>query len=250
MVNSVSSGMSEVDKLLGGGLLPGSAYLVEAEPGTEELSFIAAFLDQGLLEGDICGLFDYDVSHEQIIARLSSLGVNMKRGMDSGSMVVADMWGEGDYDPERRGPVLKAGNVADPNSLLRVFHDMAEIHKKGLEVSKFNGSRSVIYSLSSQIMRYRFEPTYKLTKASIDMIRQANSIVLSILSPKMVEETTIVAFEHLHDGIIVLSLKDIEKNRFQRFIRVKQSPISGYFTDEIGYEIVDNRPHLVSSLGR
>jgi archaellum biogenesis ATPase FlaH len=96
-------------------------------------------------------------------------------------------------------------------------------------------------------MRYKFESTYKLTKAGIDIIRQANSVVLSVVSPKMFEETVIVAFEHLHDGIITLTMKQSERNKYQRFIRVKKSPISGYSTDEVRYEIVENRPRLVSS---
>lgn len=249
MVNSLSSGIGELDKLVGGGFLPGSACLVEAESGTEELAFIAAFLNQGLSEGDICGVLDYDMEHNQIISRLANYQVKMREAMDSGSMVVADLWGEGNYDPEGKGPILLAGNISDPNAVLRIFYDLAKIHEMRVGSGKFNGSRSVIYSLSSQLMRYKFEPTYRVMKAGIDIIRQANSVVLTVLSPKMFDETVIVSFEHLHDGIIVLSARKVEENKFQRFVRVKQSPISGYCMDDVGYEIIDGRPRIMRLVG-
>jgi predicted hydrocarbon binding protein len=62
----------------------------------------------------------------------------------------------------------------------------------------------------------------------------------------MFDQTVVAAFEHLNDGIIVLSLKET-RGRFQRFIRVKQSPIPGFFSNEVPYTIVDNRPYLVTT---
>jgi archaellum biogenesis ATPase FlaH len=59
----------------------------------------------------------------------------------------------------------------------------------------------------------------------------------------MFDETTVASFEHLHDGIIVLSMEKLG-DRFQRYIRIKKSPVSGFSTKIEPYDIVDNRPHL------
>jgi hypothetical protein len=61
----------------------------------------------------------------------------------------------------------------------------------------------------------------------------------------MFDETVVASFEHLFDGILVLTMKKVHSG-FQRFIRVKQSPISSFNSDEIPYEIVDNKPNLVT----
>jgi archaellum biogenesis ATPase FlaH len=94
-------------------------------------------------------------------------------------------------------------------------------------------------------MNYRFEPAYKLMKIAINMSRLQKAVTLTLLSPKMFDETVVASFEHLFDGILVLTMKRVHGG-FQRFIRVKQSPISSFNTDETPYEIVDNKPHLVT----
>nr|MDO8100648.1 ATPase domain-containing protein [Candidatus Njordarchaeota archaeon] len=247
MVDQVSFGISEVDKLIGGGMLPGSSYLVETEPGTEELCFVAAFLNEGLRQGKLCGIVLFDMPHEGMISKLTELGINAKEALDSGSMIMADLWAEGKYDPERRGPILMTDNLSDPNSLLRLYYDLAEINNKRLKNRKFTGSRLAVLSASSQIMNYKFEPTYKLSKVGKNLVRQGKTETIVVIHPSMFDETVVAAFEHLSDGIVVLAMKEV-KGRFQRFFRVKQSPITGFYTDEVPYEILNNRPSLLTPL--
>jgi len=247
MVDQVSFGINEVDKLMGGGMLRGNSYLVETEPGTEELVFVAAFLNEGLHQGNLCAIILFDMPHESMISKLTELGVNAREALDSGSMIMADLWAEGKYDPERRGPILVTDNLSDPNSLLRLYYDLAEINDKRLRSGKFAGSRLVVLSASSQIMNYKFEPTYKLSKVGANLVRQGKVVTIVVIHPSMFDETVIAAFEHLSDGIVVLTMKEV-KGRFQRFFRVKQSPITGFYTDEVPYEIVDKRPSLLTPL--
>jgi len=245
MADHASFGVDDIDKLMGGGMPPG-AYLIEVEPGTGELEFLAAFLSEGLRQGNLCGIVTYDMPHEQIIDRLKDLGVSVREALDTGSMVIADLWTEGKYDPERRGPILMTHNVNDPNSVLRLYSDLAEINQARLRSGRFTGSRVAVLSLSSEIMNYKFEPTYKFVKMALNMVRQHKSRSLATLNPKMFDETVVAAFEHLYDGTIVLTMKNV-KGRFQKYIRVKESPISGFYTDEVPYEIVGNRPCPVTS---
>nr|MDO8132938.1 ATPase domain-containing protein [Candidatus Njordarchaeum guaymaensis] len=247
MADQMSFGINEVDKLMGGGMLPGNSYLMETGPGTEELAFAAAFLNEGLRQGNVCGILLFDMPHENMISKLADFGVNARKALDSEAMVIADLWSEGKYDPERRGPILLTDNLTDPNSALRLYYDLAELNEKRLRSGKFTGSRLVVYSISSQIMNYKIEATYKLDKIGVNMIRQAKVLSLAVIDPEMFDETVVAAFEHMNDGIIVLTMKEV-KGKFQRFFRVKQSPIGGFYTDEVPYEIVDNRPALLTPL--
>jgi KaiC/GvpD/RAD55 family RecA-like ATPase/predicted hydrocarbon binding protein len=246
MVVYPSFGISDVDRLLGGGIIPGSSYLLEVEPGTEELAFIACFLREGLQQGNVCGAIVYNLPHKEFIDRLTYFGVNVEAALDSGQMVIADFWSEGKYDPERRSPILMTDHVNDLNSILRVYTDLTEINLSRLKSGKFTGTRVAVYSLSSEVTNYRFEPTYKFVKIALNMVRQQNATSLAVLSPKMFDETVVASFEHLYDGVIVLTLKEV-KGRFQRFMRVKESPISSFHTDEVPYEIFDNRPSLLTT---
>jgi KaiC/GvpD/RAD55 family RecA-like ATPase len=181
-----------------------------------------------------------------MIYKLTNLGVNMREAMDSGSMILVDLWGEGKYDPEHKGPILMTNNLGDPNSVLRIYYDLSEIREAKLMSGKFNGSRLAVCSLSSEIMTYKFEPTYKLAKIGLNAVRQGKTISLQVTHPRMFDETVVAAFEHLNDGVLVLSMKEV-KGKFQRFMRVKQSPIFGFCTDEIPYDLVDNKPYLLTS---
>jgi len=246
MADTVSFGIPGIDTLIGGGLQKGSSYLLEVEPGTEELAFIGAYLDEGLRQGEVCALVTLDMPHELMIDKLSSLGVDIREGLDLGSMILVDLWGEGKYDPEHKGSILMTENVGDPNSVLRIYYDLAAIREGKLKSGRFHGSRIVVCSLSSEIMTYKFEPTYKLAKLGLNIVREGKTASLQVMTPRMFDETTVAAFEHLNDGILVLSMKEV-KGRFQRFVRVKQSPIFGFYTDEVPYDIVGNRPYLLTS---
>lgn len=245
MADSMSFGISEVDKLIGGGIRPGS-YLIEAEPGTGELAFVAAFLNEGLRQENFCAVIVYDVPHEELIDRLTGFGVDARAALDSGQFAIADLWSEGEYDPERRGPILKTHNVSDPNSVLRLYTDLAQVSEEKLKTERFRGARVAVCSLSSEIMNFKFEPAYKFVKVALNMVRQRKYMSLNLISPKMFDETIVAAFEHLYDGILVLTMKNVN-GRFHKFIRVKRSPLPGSYTDETPYEIVGGKPCLATS---
>jgi predicted hydrocarbon binding protein/KaiC/GvpD/RAD55 family RecA-like ATPase len=209
------------------------------------MAFITAFLNEGIRSRNFCGLASYDMPHWELIDRLTELGVNAKDALDTGSLVILDLWNEGEYDHERKGPILMTSNVNDPNSVLRVYSDLVEINRTRLGSGRFTGSRVAVCSLSSQIMNYRFEPTYKLVKVALMMSKQQKAASVTVLSPRMFDGTVVAAFEHLFDGILVLTMKSV-KGRFQRFIRVKRSPISSFHTDEVPYEVLNNKPRLVT----
>jgi KaiC/GvpD/RAD55 family RecA-like ATPase len=238
-----SFGISDVDDLLGGGLLPSSSYLLEIEPGVEELAFIAGFLEGGWRQQELCGIVTYDMPHQELINRIGEF-VDAKGKLDSGTFVIVDLWTAAKRDYELNGPIFMTSNPSDINTMTRISFELASQIPKRIQDGKFKGVRIVNYSLSSMIMNYKFEPTYKWTKTGLDLARQANVTDLTILNPKMFDETIVAAFEHLNDGIIVLSMKEVG-DKFQRFIRVKRSPITGFSTKIVPYDIVGKRPRLL-----
>jgi KaiC/GvpD/RAD55 family RecA-like ATPase/predicted hydrocarbon binding protein len=241
----VSTGVRDLDRMLGGGFVPGDANLLEVEPGTEEMSFIASFLNNGIANGELCAIVVYDRPHQDIIVKLKDFGFDPEQALNSRSFFIVDLCDEGKYDPEHVGPILMTENLYDPNSMLRLYYDLAQITDDNLKSGKFAGARAVVYSLSSQIMNYKFDPAYKAVKSAIKIARQRSATSLTVVHPLMFDETTVAAFEHVFDGTIVLTMKET-KGRFQRFIRVKQSPLIGYYVGEVPYDIVDKIPWLIT----
>jgi KaiC/GvpD/RAD55 family RecA-like ATPase len=241
-----SFGVKEVDKLMGGAIPFGSNLLMETEPGTEELCFVAAFLNEALREGSISAILLTDFPHETMISKFTELGVDVKGALDSGSFIIVDYVTEGKYDPEHRGPILTTENPNDPSWVLRSYNALADLSVRSLKSGKFTGSRVVNLSTSSRLMRYKFEPTYRAAKIGLNMVRQHKVLALATIYPKMFDQTVVAAFEHLNDGIIELTVEEVE-GRYQRFFRVKQSPISGFHKDAVPYDIVDKKPRLVTS---
>ena len=246
----VKFGIDELDKLLGGGLVRGSLNLIETEPGTQETLFVSAFLREGLEERNYCSIILYDRPVEELIDRLSSIGANVDVALKSGQMMIVDLYSSGTYDPEHKGPILKTENPSDPTSALRLFTDLndeANARMRNPKFSAFKGVRTINLSLSSEIMIQKFEPTYRLIRLGSQMLKKTEAIHLSLLDPRMFDQTVVAAIEHVYDGLIVLSTKET-KGKFQRYLRVKESPIGGFHNQEVPYDIVEGKPRLLMPL--
>jgi len=238
----LSFGVASVDELLGGGLIAGESYLFETEPGTEELAFVASYLDAGWHHQELCVIITSDVPNQELIKRLSAF-IDVRQKLDAGSFMIVDLYTEAKYDYESKGPIYLTQNPRDFNTVRRLSYELASKTPETLQTGKFTGIRYVTYSLSSMIKTYKFEPMYRWLEAGLDLARQGNMITLTLLEPKMFDETTVAAFEHLHDGIIALSMEKLS-DRFQRYLRIKRSPISGFSTRTVPYDVVNNKPHL------
>jgi KaiC/GvpD/RAD55 family RecA-like ATPase len=243
VADTVSSGVPELDRLLGGGFTLGSTNYMEVERGTQELSFVAAFLIEGFRQKNLCGITLYDLPVEVFIERLTELGVNMRKALDTGSLLIADLYEEGEYDPERRGPILKTNNLNDPNATLRLYLDMAELARKRIESEKFTGERLVAYTASTPVTNYKLDAVNKLVKAARMQVRMIRAVNLSIFNPGMFPEAIVATLEDSCDSIITLSVKEVQ-GKYQRFLRVKQSPIQTFQMNEVPYDIIDGKPSL------
>jgi KaiC/GvpD/RAD55 family RecA-like ATPase len=243
MTDIVSFGIPELDELLGGGLTIGSINYLEVERGTLELSFVGAFLNEGLRQKNFCGITLYDLPPGVLIDRLTEAGVNMEEAIDSGSMVIADLYEEGEYDPERRGPILKTNNLNDPNATLRLYLDLMEEGNKRTRSGKLAGFRIAAYSASTLGMKLKYEESYKLARAARMQIRQNKITNLTVFNPKMFSEVVVAGIEETCDSIISLTVREAQ-GRYQRYIRVKQSPITTFRMDEVPYDIIRGRPSI------
>jgi circadian clock protein KaiC len=85
----VSSGVGRLDALLNGGYLRGSSTLISGSPGTSKSSLGASFVDAACTRGDRALLISFDESVAQIVANMTSIGIDLSPHVDAGLLTIA-----------------------------------------------------------------------------------------------------------------------------------------------------------------
>jgi circadian clock protein KaiC len=83
-----SSGVKELDRLLGGGLERGTSTLIVGAAGTGKSSLSAQFVVSNADRGEKSAMFIFDESRHTLITRMAGLGVDLKSHVDSGRVVI------------------------------------------------------------------------------------------------------------------------------------------------------------------
>jgi circadian clock protein KaiC len=82
---SISSGVKGLDEMLGlGGYFRGSSVLISGLAGTGKSTFAATFVNAACERGERCLYFAFEESPDQIVRNMSSVGMDLKRHIDSG----------------------------------------------------------------------------------------------------------------------------------------------------------------------
>ncbi|MFD0767085.1 circadian clock protein KaiC [Mucilaginibacter lutimaris] len=84
----ISTGIKALDVMLGGkGLFRGGSVLVSGTAGTGKTSLAASFANETCNRGEKCVYFAMEESPSQIIRNMRSIGVDLKKHVDSGLLV-------------------------------------------------------------------------------------------------------------------------------------------------------------------
>ncbi|MEM1586324.1 MAG: KaiC domain-containing protein [Candidatus Bathyarchaeia archaeon] len=193
-IERLSTGISELDAMLEGGIPKGFMIAITGEPGTGKTILCIHFIAQGVNEGDKCIYVTTEESRESIIRQASQFGFDFSKGIAEKKMIIIDA-------------LMGRQDEWSLQSL-----DVEELINKIIEAKKTLGygrARLVIDSLSAfwldkPAMARRYSYFVKKVLAKWDF---------TIMATSQYAITTSEAFgwgvEHVSDGII----------RFRRFIR-------------------------------
>lgn len=84
----LKSGLEALDSLLGGGLERGTSTLIQGAAGTGKSTIAALFAAKAAERGEHSILLIFDESIHTLVSRMQGLGVDMKRHVESGRMVI------------------------------------------------------------------------------------------------------------------------------------------------------------------
>jgi circadian clock protein KaiC len=84
----LASGLSEFDKLLGGGLERGTSTLLVGAPGTGKSTLAAQFAAAAAARGEHAALFIFDENEATLVSRCEALGIDLRKHMFAGRITV------------------------------------------------------------------------------------------------------------------------------------------------------------------
>lgn len=85
----ISTGIAGLDEMLGGsGVYKGSSVLVSGAPGTGKSTLAASFANAACARGTRAVLFSYEESESQLLRNMRSIGIDLRRWIDSGLLKV------------------------------------------------------------------------------------------------------------------------------------------------------------------
>lgn len=86
--SQLSSGLPELDALLGGGLEEGMSTLISGPSGTGKSSLAAQFVSAATLRGETCAMFLFEESVNNMLNRSKALGMNLLDALAAGRLDV------------------------------------------------------------------------------------------------------------------------------------------------------------------
>ncbi|MBD3256645.1 MAG: circadian clock protein KaiC [Candidatus Lokiarchaeota archaeon] len=221
----VSSGLEDLDEILGGGLFQGSTTLISGQTGTGKTLLLLSMLNGLLQKGEKCIMFNFEESREQILKK-------------------ALLWNI-DLEKAERG---------DQFRLYNIYPESQEIEDLIIDVKtklkEFSPNRVFIDSISA-LERITTEITYR--ESLINMLlyfREMNIIGFLTSTSPAVEFTLLNSQEHistLSDAIILLRYfeRDGKIGRALAIMKIRDSDHSKYFLE---YKISDNGVSILSPI--
>ena len=101
----LSSGLPQLDALLGGGLERGTSTLIQGAAGTGKSTIAAMFAHEAALRGQHSALFLFDESVSTLYRRMRGLGVDLRKQVEAGMVQVTQV------DPAEMSPGEFAARV-------------------------------------------------------------------------------------------------------------------------------------------
>lgn len=190
----ISTGIPEIDQIMGGGIPKGFLVAATGEPGTGKTIFAIHFVAQGIKDGDLCIYVTTEESRESVANQAFQFGIDFKKAIEDKRLIVIDA----------------LMGLEDPWSLKSL--EIEDLVDKVIEAKKALGygrARLVIDSLSA----FWLDRPAMARKYSYFIKKVLAKWGFTILATSQYAITTSDAFgfgvEHIADGIL----------RFRRFVR-------------------------------
>jgi circadian clock protein KaiC len=133
----LSSGLSELDKLLGGGVEQGSSVLVLGPAGAGKSTFAFQFIEAALRRGEKAALFAFDEELGLLFDRTKALGFDFEAAREAGKLHIAQ---------------VDAAELSPGEFVHRVRYSVDAMHAKTVAIDSLNGYQAAMPDESSLVL--------------------------------------------------------------------------------------------------
>jgi len=237
------TGISELNRLLGGGIRRGHSVLVQADVGTLHELFLLAFMKDGLDKGEYVCYVSLDKNIEAVTHMVQAASPPMAKALGK-NLFIADLQTRREIellDAFKEG-ALTVSDPSNPSlatSLIGSF--LSRLREEGQEV------RFVTNSISDAIMTYGLPPTYQMIKELLSSAKRRELSGINVIYPKMHTRQENAAIEHIHDGVIELSTAMVG-SRLQKYLQVRSMTGARFSSEIVPYEELEGRIALWTRL--
>ncbi|MEI7942944.1 MAG: response regulator [Candidatus Riflemargulisbacteria bacterium] len=207
VIDRISSGIKELDNLLGGGFPKGSNILLIGPLGTGKSTMGRKFILEGLHNKDRCMFVTVDDSPKLIRDKLSSsleIDVREYEELDLFSIVDAYSWSSGASERKEK---FRIEGILDLNQFSMIIADSGQ--SIGHSIQSKLGGRRIIDSISSLLVNFdlsmaqRFLSQLARTSLAFGMVN-----TLFLLEEGTVSEYVLNNIKYIMDGVIETKEKD------------------------------------------
>lgn len=220
-MNLVKTGILPLDTQLGGGIPEGSVVSVFEEPGAGADVFSYHFAVQGALEGDNVFYLATDDSVEEI-REYVNLYFNLDEAVWENITILSLRASVGEEDA--KGFLRKT--IYDPIGGLKTILNNEEFE------------RVIVNNFTYFVANYQIEDALSLIDSMSTYAKKNKSVVMLLITKGMFDPKIETAIKHYCDGVLELTLREVE-NEVQR--RLKLVKFKGILVPKaiLRYELTD-----------
>jgi circadian clock protein KaiC len=139
----VSSGISRLDTMLGGGYFQGSSILITGAPGTSKSTLAASFAEAACLRGEGALYISFDENQGELVRNFSSVGIRLLPHITSGKLHVHCIQADGGNAKE---------HYENIQNLLKTYHPSTLVIDPLTALIK-SGGEDIAQNISERLMR-------------------------------------------------------------------------------------------------
>jgi circadian clock protein KaiC len=225
----VTSGITGLDKYIGGGFIKGSTILVSGSTGSGKTIFCSQFIMEGLKNGENCMFITLEEEPEELIDDVKEFGWDFKKYIDEGHLFL-------EYkDPlqllDITGPLLEKIQqknvkriVVDSTSALEIYFEKeSEIRKELFKLLKELKKIKVTSLLTSELpeasggQRYEKLAKFGVEEFLVDAVISLYYFGIGNFSSNTMEIRKMRRTNHVRESLLFvfgkdgISVKDVEK---------------------------------------
>lgn len=203
----ITSGISELDKMCGGGFYRDSIVLVSGATGTGKTLTATRFISGGVEAGEKCLLFAFEESRNQLFRNASGWGIDFEKMENEGELLVVCEYPETDGLEDHLIKIKK--NIEDFKPKRVAIDSLSALER----VSTLKGFREFIIGLTSFIKHQEIAGLFTSTTPSLFGGNSITEAHISTITDSIVLLRYVEMYGEMRRGLAVLKMRGSQHDK-------------------------------------